>query len=76
MMAEERKKSKSETVKEASHFLRGSIAEELARDTQKFGSGDIGLLKFHGTYQQDDRDARKHDAFGTRLAPNAADFGQ
>ena len=59
-MAEERKKSKPETVKEASNFLRGSIAEELARDTPKFGSGDIGLLKFHGTYQQDDRDARKH----------------
>ena len=59
-MAEERKKSKQEIVKEASHFLRGSIAEELARDTPKFGSGDIGLLKFHGTYQQDDRDARKH----------------
>ena len=59
-MAEERKKSKQEIVKEASHFLRGSIAEELARDTPKFGSGDIGLLKFHGIYQQDDRDARKH----------------
>ena len=59
-MAEERQKSKPEIVKEASHFLRGSIAEELARDTPKFGSGDIGLLKFHGTYQQDDRDARKH----------------
>ena len=59
-MAEERKKSKPETVKEASNFLRGSIAEELTRDTQKFGSDDAGLLKFHGTYQQDDRDARKH----------------
>ena len=59
-MAKERQKSKQEIVKEASHFLRGSIAEELARDTPKFGSGDIGLLKFHGTYQQDDRDARKH----------------
>ena len=57
MMAEERKKSKPETVKEASKCLRGSIAEELTRDTQKFGSDDAGLLKFHGTYQQDDRDA-------------------
>ena len=59
-MAEEAKKAKQETVKEASNFLRGTIAEELARDTQKFGSDDAGLLKFHGTYQQDDRDARKH----------------
>jgi len=59
-MAEEAKKAKQETVKEASNFLRGTIAEELARDTRKFGSADAGLLKFHGTYQQDDRDARKH----------------
>ena len=44
-MAEERKKSKQEIVKEASNFLRGSIAEELARDTPKFGSGDIGLAR-------------------------------
>ena len=60
MMAEEAKKSKQEIVKEASHFLRGTIAEELARDTRKSSSDDVGLLKFHGTYQQDDRDARKH----------------
>ena len=50
-MAEEAKKAKQETVKEASHFLRGTIAGDLARDTQKFGSDDAGLLKFHGTYQ-------------------------
>ena len=59
-MAEETKKSKQEIVKEASNFLRGTIAEDLARDTQRFGSDDAGLLKFHGTYQQDDRNARKH----------------
>jgi hypothetical protein len=45
-MPEETKKSKQEIVKEASNFLRGTIAEELARDTQKFGSDDAGLLKF------------------------------
>jgi sulfite reductase (ferredoxin) len=59
-MAEETKKSKQEIVKEASNYLRGTIAEDLARDTPKFDSDDAGLLKFHGTYQQDDRDARKH----------------
>jgi len=59
-MAEETKKSKQEIVKEASNFLRGTIAEDLARDPQRFGSDDAGLLKFHGTYQQDDRNARKH----------------
>jgi len=59
-MTDEAKKSKQEIVKEASNFLRGSISDEIARDTPKFGSDDAGLLKFHGTYQQDDRDARKH----------------
>ncbi len=63
-MAEERKKAKQEIVKEASHFLRGTIGNELARDTPNFSSDDVGLLKFHGTYQQDDRDARKHRKSG------------
>src|SRR5262245_46969276 len=67
-MAEEQKKSKLENVKESSNFLRGTIAEELARDTQKFSSDDAGLLKFHGTYQQDDRDARKQREAGAGKA--------
>jgi sulfite reductase (ferredoxin) len=61
-MAEEQRKSKQEITKESSNFLRGTIADELARDTSKFGSDDVGLLKFHGIYQQDDRDARKQRA--------------
>ena len=32
---------------------------ELARRRQPFRGDDVTLLKFHGTYQQDDRDARK-----------------
>ena len=58
-MAEEKKKSKQELVKQKGRFLRGSIGEELARNTEKFTSDDASLLKFHGMYQQDDRDARK-----------------
>lgn len=58
-MAEATKQAKQEIVKEASNFLRGTIAQELARDTPKFSADDAGLLKFHGIYQQDDRDARK-----------------
>lgn len=58
-MAEATKQAKLESVKEASNFLRGTIAQELARDTPKFSADDAGLLKFHGIYQQDDRDARK-----------------
>jgi sulfite reductase (ferredoxin) len=51
-------RSKTEVVKETSQALRGTIAEELARDTEAFGESDKGLLKFHGSYQQDDRDSR------------------
>lgn len=67
-MAEEQRKSKHEIVKESSNFLRGTIADELARDTPKFGSDDVGLLKFHGTYQQDERDARKQREGGADKA--------
>jgi sulfite reductase (ferredoxin) len=48
-----------EGVKEASRALRGGIAAELALDTDHFTEQDKHLLKFHGTYQQEDRDARK-----------------
>ena len=37
-MPEERKNAKQEIVKEASHFLRGTIGDELARDTPNFSS--------------------------------------
>ena len=39
--------------------LRGDIAAELRQDTTKFNDQNKQLLKFHGTYQQEDRDARK-----------------
>jgi sulfite reductase (ferredoxin) len=52
-------KSGVEVVKEASQHLRGGIALELAKDSSGFSDADKNLLKFHGTYQQDDRDARK-----------------
>src|SRR5262245_59584251 len=54
------KRSGVEITKENSHFLRGSIADELAGGVDHFGEGDKNLLKFHGTYQQEDRDARKN----------------
>lgn len=37
---------------------RGMIAEELAGDAPVFSSDSYELLKFHGIYQQDDRDVR------------------
>jgi sulfite reductase (ferredoxin) len=53
------KPSPVEGIKEGSRQLRGAIALELARDTDHFSETDKQLLKFHGTYQQEDRDARK-----------------
>lgn len=57
-MNEPRKGSPVEAIKEASQFLRGTIGEELAGSEASFGKDSETLLKFHGTYQQDDRDAR------------------
>src|SRR5258707_13050006 len=48
-----------EEIKEDSHGLRGEIGRTLASDAPKFSDDDATLLKFHGTYQQDDRDRRK-----------------
>jgi sulfite reductase (ferredoxin) len=59
-MAEKAERSGAEIVKENSHQLRGTIADELQKETDHFAKADVGLLKFHGTYQQDDREARKN----------------
>ena len=48
-----------EEIKRESQGLRGSIPEELASPVDHFSEESIQLLKFHGVYQQDDRDARK-----------------
>ena len=51
--------SEMETVKAASRLLRGSIAQGLADPvTGAISEDDNKLLKFHGSYQQDDRDLR------------------
>ncbi|MCC5833965.1 MAG: NADPH-dependent assimilatory sulfite reductase hemoprotein subunit [Opitutales bacterium] len=50
---------KNEGLKADSNYLRGTIAEGLA-DTLSgaISADDTQLLKFHGSYQQDDRDER------------------
>jgi sulfite reductase beta subunit-like hemoprotein len=53
------KESKVEQAKRAGRHLRGTIPETLAADVTHFAGDDLTLLKFHGTYQQDDRDARR-----------------
>ena len=53
------KRSATEVIKENSRQLRGTLAEDLAKDTERFNDQDKQLIKFHGSYQQDNRDARK-----------------
>ena len=50
--------SKVEGTKAASNQLRGTIGEELSDGTPRFSPESQQLLRFHGIYQQDDRDVR------------------
>ncbi len=52
-------RSKNEDIKEASRYLRGTIADGLLEAvTGAIHEDDAQLTKFHGTYLQDDRDLR------------------
>ncbi|MEO1132566.1 MAG: sulfite reductase, ferredoxin dependent [Cyanobacteria bacterium J06639_1] len=51
--------SKVEVIKENSDYLREPLATELAQDTTHFSEPAIQVLKFHGAYQQDNRDIRQ-----------------
>ena len=52
-----------EDVKRESGHLRGELADELGNDAEKFeAEGSEVLLKFHGIYQQDNRDIRRERA--------------
>ncbi len=57
-MADEIKLSPVESIKAESQLLRGTIPEDLKNDSDQFAKPNTQLLKFHGSYQQDDRDAR------------------
>ena len=49
----------AEAVKQNSRQLRGSIIEELTLERPDFSKETVQILKFHGTYQQSDRDQRR-----------------
>jgi sulfite reductase (NADPH) hemoprotein beta-component len=56
-MTDER--SRNERIKEASDYLRGTLAEGLREEiTGAIVEDDQQLVKFHGMYLQDDRDLR------------------
>ncbi|MEB3175370.1 MAG: sulfite reductase, ferredoxin dependent, partial [Cyanobacteriota bacterium] len=52
------KVSKVELLKEKSDYLREPLATELREDTTHFSEDAVQILKFHGSYQQDNRDNR------------------
>ena len=54
------KVSHNEVIKEANPTLAGSIGATLADpNVDRFSEDDAQFMKFHGIYQQDDRDKRK-----------------
>ncbi|MFO6300284.1 assimilatory sulfite reductase (NADPH) hemoprotein subunit [Rahnella selenatireducens] len=53
----------AERLKKESHFLRGTIADDLKDGlTGGFNGDNFLLIRFHGMYQQDDRDIRAERA--------------
>jgi len=57
--AQEPKRSQVEKVKEASRYLSDPLADEVDNGEASFSEPAAQILKHHGAYQQDDRDARK-----------------
>src|SRR5205085_9399127 len=52
--------TRNEGLKDAHPLLEGTIAQTLAdAEATRFSDDDYEFLKFHGIYQQDDRDQRK-----------------
>jgi sulfite reductase (NADPH) hemoprotein beta-component len=62
-MSATNKKSAIENIKEASDALRGTIKQSLSDEiTGAIREDDQAVVKFHGMYQQDDRDRREERA--------------
>lgn len=60
-MSEEKELSEVEHIKLASQGLRGKIGATVEAGAEEFGDDDRQLIKFHGMYQQKDRDRRKDE---------------
>jgi len=58
-MPDANKLSSAELMKGASKHLRGNLAAERDNSLSYFSKPATGVLKFHGIYQQDDRDLRR-----------------
>ena len=62
------KRSKVEILKQQSNFLRGPIDTEIKDGNSYFSQDGTQILKFHGSYQQKDRDLEKLRAKGEEPA--------
>jgi sulfite reductase (ferredoxin) len=52
------KPSKQEAIKLASQYLKTVLADEIDNGQPRLSEEGAAILKFHGSYQQDDRDLR------------------
>ena len=68
-MAEKNNLSPVEKIKTESRGLRGTLKDSLHDElTGAFREDDQSLVKFHGMYQQDDRDRREERSAKKLLA--------
>lgn len=56
--SKEPKRSKVEIIKENSDFLRHPLMQELVTEAANISEDAVQLMKFHGSYQQDNREMR------------------
>lgn len=56
------KRSKVELIKEKSDFLRHPLMQELVTEQPNISEEAVQLMKFHGSYMQDNREARTFGA--------------
>uniref|UniRef100_A0A8I6ZAF2 Uncharacterized protein n=1 Tax=Hordeum vulgare subsp. vulgare TaxID=112509 RepID=A0A8I6ZAF2_HORVV len=63
------KRSKVEIIKEKSNFIRYPLNEELVSEAPNVNETAVELIKFHGSYQQSDREVsgRKNYSFMLRI---------
>ena len=57
-------RAKFEQFKADSNYLNEPLQSELLNDSDHFTNDAVQLLKFHGSYQQDDREHRKRGGIG------------
>ncbi|KAJ4754537.1 Sulfite reductase family protein [Rhynchospora pubera] len=61
------KRSKVEIIKEHSNFLRYPLNEELETEAPNINEAATQLIKFHGSYQQTDREERGKKSYSFML---------